>query len=82
MLVRLTDGTSPTREVGHPYRLLGWTVLGGLGLGFFSNLANGCPLRQHVLAGQGEASAWWYLLGFYLMVLVFPLWVAPLLPLR
>src|SRR6266702_3594769 len=28
------------------------TVLGGFGVGFFSTLANGCPLRQHVLAAQ------------------------------
>lgn len=64
----------------HPYRTLGWTLLGAAGLGFFSNLAGGCPFRQHVLAGQGDIAAWWYLLGFYLGAVIFSAWLLPLLP--
>lgn len=43
------------------------------GLGLLSALANGCPMRQHVLAGSGDLSAWLYLCGFYLMAAVYPL---------
>jgi len=55
------------------------TVVGGLGVGFFSTLANGCPLRQHVLAAQGTKSSIAYLAGFFLGAVVFHSWVAPLL---
>ncbi|HEY3365548.1 MAG TPA: YeeE/YedE thiosulfate transporter family protein [Symbiobacteriaceae bacterium] len=56
----------------------GLAVGGGLLLGLASVLANGCPLRQHVLAGQGRGDSWAYLAGFaagalafrYLMLLV------------
>ena len=41
------------------------TVIGGLGFGFFSIFAEGCPFRQHVMAAEGKRSAWLYLLGFY-----------------
>jgi len=41
------------------------SVIGGLGLGFFSVFAEGCPFRQHVMAAEGKRSAWLYLLGFY-----------------
>ena len=40
-------------------------------IGLFSTIANGCPLRQHVMASSGNASAMAYLLGFYVEVLVF-----------
>ena len=41
------------------------SLLGGLGLGLSSTLAGGCPLRQHVMAGQGRVDSTVYLLGFY-----------------
>ncbi|MEW5957499.1 MAG: YeeE/YedE thiosulfate transporter family protein [Chloroflexota bacterium] len=53
--------------------------LSGLGVGFFSLLVDGCPFRQHVLAGQGRREAQFYLLGFYLAALVFDVWSTPLL---
>lgn len=34
-------------------------------LGLLSTLANGCPLRQHVMAGSGNISSWVYMVGFY-----------------
>lgn len=46
-------------------------VLSGFGVGFLSILANGCPLRQHVLAAQGSMSAMAYLVGFFVGVIVF-----------
>ncbi len=47
------------------------TILGGLGLGFFSVYAEGCPFRQHVMASEGKRSAWLYLLGFYAGIVYF-----------
>ena len=55
------------------------TILGGFGVGFFSILANGCPLRQHVLAAQGVKSSIAYLVGFFAGAVIFHSWVAPLL---
>lgn len=55
------------------------TVIGGLGVGLFSVLANGCPLRQHVLAAQGVMSSAAYLIGFLLGAVLFHLWMGPLL---
>lgn len=51
---------------------------GGFGVGYFSVLANGCPFRQHVLAGQGTGGSLVYLGGFFTGALTFHLWVAPL----
>jgi uncharacterized membrane protein YedE/YeeE len=55
------------------------TVLGGFGVGYISTLANGCPLRQHVLAAQGVGSSVAYLHGFFIGAIVFHAWVAPML---
>ncbi len=41
------------------------TIVGGLGLGFWSVMAEGCPYRQHVMAAEGRVGAMFYLLGFY-----------------
>jgi uncharacterized membrane protein YedE/YeeE len=55
------------------------TVFGGLGVGYFSTLANGCPFRQHVLAAQGVRSSSAYLAGFFAGAVIFHAWTAPLL---
>ena len=55
------------------------TIIGGLGVGYFSTLANGCPLRQHVLAAQGATSAVAYLAGFFAGAVIFHSWVERLL---
>ena len=47
------------------------TIIGGLGFGFFSIYAEGCPFRQHVMASEGKKSAWFYLLGFYIGIAYF-----------
>ncbi|MCL2817464.1 MAG: hypothetical protein FWD39_03635 [Clostridiales bacterium] len=51
------------------------TLLAALGIGLFSTLANGCPLRQHVMASSGNASAMLYLLGFYVAIVVYDNWL-------
>ncbi len=56
-----------------------FTLVGGLGVGYLSVLANGCPFRQHVLAGQGIMSSVTYLAGFYVGAVIFHLVVLPLL---
>jgi hypothetical protein len=55
------------------------TIVGGFGVGYFSVLANGCPLRQHVLAAQGIRSSIGYLAGFIVGAVIFHAWTAPLL---
>ena len=55
------------------------TIVGGFGVGYFSALANGCPLRQHVLAAQGVRSSIAYLVGFFAGAVIFHSWTAPLL---
>jgi uncharacterized protein len=54
-------------------------ALGGLLLGFAATLSGACPLRQHVLAGQGRIGAWWFLAGFYLAAVVYTSWLSPTL---
>lgn len=55
------------------------TLVGGFGVGYVSTLANGCPLRQHVLAAQGAKSSITYLAGFFVGAVIFHAWTAPLL---
>ena len=55
------------------------TIAGGFGVGYVSTLANGCPLRQHVLAAQGATSSMAYLGGFFAGAVVFHVWVVSLL---
>jgi uncharacterized membrane protein YedE/YeeE len=54
-------------------------VAAGFGIGYASTLANGCPLRQHVLAAQGVKSSIAYLAGFYIGTLLFHAWISPAL---
>ncbi len=46
-------------------------IIGGLGLGFFSTYADGCPLRLHVRSGEGDYKAIGYLIGFYLGIVYY-----------
>ena len=71
-------GGGPSAPLSLPDNLtIGLTILGGFGVGYFSTLANGCPLRQHVLAAQGTKSSITYLAGFLLGAVLFHLWIAP-----
>jgi len=47
------------------------TVIGAVGMGFYSVLAEGCPFRQHVMAAEGRQSAVFYLIGFYIGIVYF-----------
>jgi uncharacterized protein len=46
-------------------------AIAGFSVGFLSILANGCPLRQHVLTAQGNIDSLMYLLGFYSAVIFY-----------
>jgi uncharacterized membrane protein YedE/YeeE len=76
-----TLATGVTQELGELSNIVlaALTVVGGFGVGYFSILANGCPLRQHVLAAQGVTSSIAYLVGFLAGAVVFHAWVAPTL---
>ncbi len=54
-------------------------VLGGVVLGLVATLSGACPLRQHVLAGQGRVGAWSFLAGFYIAAVVYTSWFSPTL---
>lgn len=56
-----------------------FTVAGGFLVGSASIFANGCPLRQHVLAAQGNGSSMIYLVGFFSGAIIFHTMVSPLL---
>jgi uncharacterized membrane protein YedE/YeeE len=81
--IRLISGST----VGHDLIVAatkpsGWSAVaallaGGLLLGFVSTLSGACPLRQHVLAGQGRIGAWSFLAGFYLTAIVYTSWISP-----
>jgi uncharacterized protein len=74
---RLMAGSPPTIFTGGDTITVMLAVTGGLGVGLFSTLANGCPLRQHVLAAQGIVSSWTYLAGFLAGAVAFQMWIAP-----
>jgi len=46
-------------------------VIAAFVIGFCSTLANGCPLRQHVMAASGSMAAILFILSFYAAVLVY-----------
>jgi len=52
-------------------------LVGALVLGYVATLSGACPLRQHVLAGQGRIGAWWFLAGFYIAAVVYTSWISP-----
>ena len=54
-------------------------LLGGLGVGIFSVFAGGCPLRQHVMASEGNKSSIAYLAGFYVGAIVFTAVILPII---
>ena len=47
------------------------SIIGGLGLGFWSVIAEGCPFRQHVMSAEGRVGSMFYLLGFYIGIAYF-----------
>ena len=78
-LARLVAGSPPAAVGLADAVTVALTIAGGFGVGYFSTLANGCPLRQHVLAAQGAKSSMMYLAGFFAGAVVFHWWVSPAL---
>jgi hypothetical protein len=68
----IAAGTSPSG-----LRAIVALAVGGIVLGFVATLSGACPLRQHVLAGQGRTGAWAFLAGFYLAAVVYTSWISP-----
>jgi uncharacterized membrane protein YedE/YeeE len=54
-------------------------IMSAFGFGVVALLAGGCPFRMHILAGEGNASCWLYLIGFYLGLIFFNIWTGPVL---
>jgi uncharacterized protein len=68
----LAAGTSPSGLTACLAILVGAVLLG-----FVATLSGACPLRQHVLAGQGRIGAWSFLAGFYIAAVAYTSWIAP-----
>ena len=71
---KFIGGDVPNFPIGIDIESTGFliaSVIGGVGLGFFSIFAEGCPFRQHVMAAEGRKSALFYLLGFYMGIVFF-----------
>ena len=77
-LAGLFAGTGPEPFAVSDLVTIALTIVGGLGVGYVSTLANGCPLRQHVLAAQGITSSIAYLGGFFAGAVIFHTWIASL----
>ena len=68
----IAAGTSPSG-----LRAVAAIAIGAIVLGFVATLSGACPLRQHVLAGQGRVGAWSFLAGFYVAAVVYTSWISP-----
>ena len=64
---------------GPVFQTVMFTVAGGFLVGSVSIVANGCPLRQHVLAAQGSGNSMVYLFGFLSGAIIFHTMVSPIL---
>lgn len=47
------------------------SVGGGFVIGLFSTLSGACPMRHHVLFGQGRVDSGFYFIGFYAGIVVY-----------
>jgi uncharacterized membrane protein YedE/YeeE len=82
VVLRLTGVLAPrypaiTEAILSPYGAA--SVLGGLLIGLVSTLSGGCPLRHHVLLGQGRLDSGTYFLGFYAGIFLYFRWIVFLL---
>lgn len=74
VVFKIVGGDVPNFPLGMdlpPIAPLITMLVGGVGLGFCSVLAGGCPTRQHVLAAEGKESAVFYLVGLYIGIVYF-----------
>jgi uncharacterized membrane protein YedE/YeeE len=76
IFIRFSSGFSDfpmfntTPELGSPIVIV-FSIIGGLGFGFFSILSGGCPLKHHVSATEGKGTSLYYLIGFYAGLIYF-----------
>ena len=47
------------------------SIGGGFIVGLFSTLSGACPMRHHVLFGQGRIDSGFYFIGFYAGIIVY-----------
>ncbi len=64
-----------------PLILLPISMVGAFGMAYFSVMAEGCPFRQHVIAGEGRISGIIYVGGVVFGVIFFDIVVTPYLQL-
>ena len=64
-----------------PLILIPLSAVGAFGMAYFSVMAEGCPFRQHVIAGEGRLSGMLYLAGLVLGVIFFDIVIVPYLQL-
>ncbi|MFH1662891.1 MAG: hypothetical protein ABH934_03115 [Chloroflexota bacterium] len=50
-------------------------------MAFFSTMAEGCPFRQHIIAGEGRISGLLYIVGLVVGVIFFDIVIVPYLQL-
>jgi len=70
----------PGDPLGASGTLVGHIILaciGGFGVGVLSVIQGGCPLRNYILASEGNTTAMTYILGLMVGAVVFHLAVAP-----
>jgi uncharacterized membrane protein YedE/YeeE len=64
-----------------PPILIPLSIIGGFGMAYFSTMAEGCPFRQHIMAGEGRISGILYLVGLVVGVIFFDIVIVPYLQL-
>ena len=64
-----------------PLVLIPLSAIGAFGMAYFSVMAEGCPFRQHVIAGEGRLSGILYLGGLTVGVIFFDIVIVPYLQL-
>jgi uncharacterized membrane protein YedE/YeeE len=64
-----------------PAVLMPLSAIGVFGMGFFSVWGEGCPFRQHVMAGEGRISGLMWLAGMIVGVIFFSVVIVPYLQL-
>ena len=64
-----------------PAILIPLSALGAFFMAYFSVMAEGCPFRQHVMAGEGRLSGILYIAGLVVGVIFFDVVIVPYLQL-
>lgn len=64
-----------------PLILIPLSAIGAFGMAYFSVMAEGCPFRQHVMAGEGRLSGIIYIAGLVVGVVFFDIVIVPYLQL-